>query len=351
MKRAPHVSGLMFLAAFLVLAASAAPAFAAPAPKAPKYLWNIATVVPKGIGWAQQYEKLVMPTIAQVSNQEIGIKIHWGGVQGKDEEVIKKIRTGKLEGAGLDARGTVLAVKDFSVLTLPFLFEDYDEVDYVRAKMRPAFDKCVEKAGFFLVLWIDQDFDQIYSSRYGFTDPKEFAEARYANWCGDMEKRVIESLGGSTAPAEINSFMPLVKKGTVNAVMAPALWVVGTQLYSVFTCFNPVKIRYSPGSVLISKKVWESIPEEYRKRYMEKRLGLEGTMNNTIRHDNKKAIAAMMRYGIKQTSITDANLKIIKEKTRKVWAEMTESAFPKQLLDEVLSRLSEFRRQKPGKSA
>lgn len=362
MKRSVRFAGLVLVAVLSVM--PSIPAFAAAngpmsagsagaAKPDAKYTWNVATIVPKGIGWVQQYEKLVAPTLNQISNQELKLKIHWGGIQGKDDEVIKKIKGGKLQGAGLDARGTVMAVKEFNVLELPFLFNNYDEVDHIRSKMRASFDKYAEKSGFFLALWIDQDFDQFYSSKYDFTDPKQFAQAHYANWCGDMEKRVLEVLGGagSTTPADLNNFITMVSKGSVDSAVAPALWVVGTQLFSVFTSVNPMKIRYSPGSVLIGKKAWENLPVEYQKRYLEKRIGLETTMNQSIRLDNKKALAAMVRYGVKQTSTSEAGISALKEKTRKVWGEMTDNVFPKHLLDELTAKLAEFRKQKPIKAA
>lgn len=354
MKRSQRVAGFLLLNAFLSFSAlMPAAAGAAPDGQAKaKYTWNIATIVPKGMGWVQQYEKLVMPTLDQATNKELKIRIHWGGVQGKDSEVIKKIKGGKLEGAGLDARGTVMGVKEISVLELPFLFNNYDEVDYVRSKMHGTFDKYAEKSGFFLGLWIDQDFDQIYSSKYDFADTRQFAQARYANWCGEMEKKLFESLSGSSSiyPADIDTFISMVSKGSVDTAVAPALWVVGTQLFSVFNSVNQVKIRYSPGSMLVSKKAWDELPEEYRKRFLEKRPGLETTINQAVRLDNRKALAAMARYGIKVVTMSDANIAVMKEKTRKVYAEMTDSAFPKHLLDEVNAKIAEFRRQKPGKA-
>ncbi|MBI5845777.1 MAG: TRAP transporter substrate-binding protein DctP [Deltaproteobacteria bacterium] len=355
MKRSSRLAGILLLQALIALSAVSAAAAANPGPAkvGPKYLWNFATIVPKGMGWVQQYEKLVAPTLDQISNQELKLKIHWGGSQGKDEDVIKKIRAGKLQGAGLDARGTVMAVKELSVLELPFLFNGYEEVDYVRGKMHTTFDKYAEKSGFCLGLWIDQDFDQLYSSKYDFSDPKHFAQARFANWCGDLEKRVLENVGGpgSTVPADINTFISMISKGTADSAVAPALWVVGTQLFSVFTSVNPVKIRYSPGSVLIGKKAWDELPDEYRKRFMEKRTGLETTINQAVRLDNRKALAAMVRYGVKLASVSDANVATLKEKTRKIYGEMADSAYPRQLLEEVSAKLAEFRRQKPGKAA
>ena len=53
-----------------------------------------------------------------------------------------------------------------------------------------------------------------------------------------------------------------------SAVMAPALWMVGSQLYTTVKHVNPVKIRYSPAAVFVTLEAWRSIPETYRQEIL-----------------------------------------------------------------------------------
>ncbi|MFH2098310.1 MAG: TRAP transporter substrate-binding protein DctP, partial [Pseudomonadota bacterium] len=98
----------------------------------PKYLWKMATLAPDSVGWARQIKKIVDPWMDEVTNHELATKVYWGGIMGDDEDYVRKMHIGQLDGAGLSGQGVTLAVPEMAVLELPFLFEGWNEVDYVK---------------------------------------------------------------------------------------------------------------------------------------------------------------------------------------------------------------------------
>ncbi|MEW5734418.1 MAG: TRAP transporter substrate-binding protein DctP [Thermodesulfobacteriota bacterium] len=314
--------------------------------KSYKYIWNLATIVPKGIGWGTQYEKIIVPAMEESFRGEVGLKIFWGGIQGDDPEVVTKLKEGKLEGAGFDGRGTVAACKAFGVLTMPFLFRDFEEVDHIRDTMWPEFDKLMGKSGLALCLWLDQDFDQVYSSKAPLSTPESFAGVRTANWNGEVEKKVLEALGAVPVPVAVKDIAGVVNRGEATAVLCPAIWVVGTQLYSTFRFINPMHLRYCPATVVVTSKAWDVLPQEYRDTYLGKRAEVEKAMNATIRRDNLKCLAGMKRYGVKVVEPTAEELAAFVAKTKPVYDAETGKLFPRELLDTIQQKLADYRKTK-----
>ena len=159
-------------------------------------VWKTATMAPKGIGYSQLFEEILLPEIEKQTKGDLYLKIYWGGVMGDDKQVLKKMRINQLQGAGLSGQGTFELSNEIAVLGLPFMFNNYEEIDYVKTKMIDTFDSIVrEESGFKVLQWLDQDFDQIYSSKYPMDLVENFSKVRFITWYGSLEGKVLEKLG------------------------------------------------------------------------------------------------------------------------------------------------------------
>ncbi len=305
--------------------------------------WKTATLAPEGIGWSKQMKGIVFPEIEKMTNGELEIKVYYGGVMGDDGDVIKKMRIGQLNGAGLAAQGTNLLCPEFQVLELPFLFNDFDEVDYIRDKMTKSFDKVFESHGFFLLAWVDQDFDQIYSTKVELAKVADFRKAKFITWYGDVEQDLFQVLGANAVPVGVPEVGASIRSGIADSAIGPALWIVGAQMQSVVRYMNRVKIRYSPATIVVTNKTFQALPAEFQKKYYAMRGPLMKKFTTAVRGDLKKSMEALIKYGIRDVRMSDAELAEMKRVTHKVWIDMTGKVFPKSLLDEVLAHLKDYR--------
>jgi TRAP-type C4-dicarboxylate transport system substrate-binding protein len=336
-------------AAFLAVclfAAAVAPVSAEEARK--QVYWKNATLAPEGIGWSKHMKDIIFPEIEKTTNGGVKIKVYWGGVMGDEEDYIRKIRVGQLEGAGLSAQGTFMACPEMSVLELPFLFENYFEVDYLRIKMLPRFDAYMAKNGFFLTGWIDQDFDQIYSIKSPIATVKDFSQNRFITWYGPVEAEMFKLLNVTAIPVNVPELATSVRQGIADAFIGPAVWVVGAQLYSTIKYVNPVKIRYSPATMILTLKAWNDMDVTYRKDFYEKRLELGWRYTCLVRRDNEKYMEALVKNGMSRVDMTPEEIARLKEKTPILHTQFAGRYFSKDLYDEVVAHLKDYR---AGKAA
>ncbi|MDI6797225.1 MAG: TRAP transporter substrate-binding protein DctP [Desulfatibacillaceae bacterium] len=308
-----------------------------------KFFWKTATLAPDGIGWSKHMKEIIFPEMEKSTKGNLQIKVYWGGVMGDEEDYITKIRIGQLQGAGLSAQGTFVACPPMTALGLPFLFNDYNEVDYVKAYMQESFDLRMSDRGFFMVGWIDQDFDQIYSSKYPMATLDDFKKTRFIVWYGPMEAALFKAFGASAYPVNVPELATAVRQGVADGAIGPAVWVVGAQLYSKLAFVNPMRIRYSPASIILTMDAWTSLPDEYRQDFYQQRLELGWRYTNLVRQDNEKFLNAMLQYGVKKTEMKQQDYEAIKAKAMEVWPVVTGDLFPKAVLDEITGHLEDFR--------
>ncbi|MDI6797931.1 MAG: TRAP transporter substrate-binding protein DctP, partial [Desulfatibacillaceae bacterium] len=311
----------------------------------PIYTWRAGTLAPQRIGWAKQVEGIVLPAVSEASDGKLAVRVFWGGIMGDDAAVLAKMKQGLLEIGGFTGLGTVMAVPQVAVLTLPFLFKDYDEVDFVRSAMHKRFEKLALDQDLVLMLWIDQDFDQIYSVRHPFDKFSDFTRARFIAWGGLVEQTMLKRLNADYIVVEVPEISASMRGNLADASMGPAVWMMGAQMHAVVRYINPTKIRYSPAFILVTKKSWDAIPAEYTSPFWNMRMELVSRFVEETRHDNAQSLAAMVRYGLTETGFGPEDIKALQEATRPVWQDMTGRLFAPELLDELLEHLRAFRQK------
>jgi len=308
-----------------------------------KFLWKMATLAPRGIGPSKIAEELIYPQLEKACDGAVKVKVYWGGVMGDDEDLIKKIRIGQLHGAALSSQGTIQACPEFSVVELPFLFNNYKEVGYVRSKMNTTFEALFEKYGFKLVNWIDQDFDQIFALDRPIAKLADFKNLRFGTAHGKMEDLMLKTLGADTIHLNVPEAPTAIRQGVVNAGIGPNFYLMGTQLYTLVKYLTPINIRYSPAVTILGQASWDEIPKQCKENLdANNEIGTK-ILCALMQESNKKFLAALIKYGIKEVKMTPGNYNQLKSKAISIYEELEGEVYPKALLDEIQAHLKVFR--------
>ena len=139
-------------------------AFSGVADATPKYLFKVASIAPDGSVWAKRFQDFA-DEVEKKSNGEVGFKVYLGGVMGDDTAMYRKMQIGQLHGGGFTMTGIGPVVDDFRVMGIPFLFNSYDEADYVRKGLTPLFQKEFADKGLELVAMTEVGFVYSMSTR------------------------------------------------------------------------------------------------------------------------------------------------------------------------------------------
>jgi TRAP-type C4-dicarboxylate transport system substrate-binding protein len=293
--------------------------------------------------WSKRAKEFIIPFVREASKGERNVKVYWGGIKGYEDELVRKMQSGELQGAALSGNGATLVCPEFSVLSLPFLFNGYDEVDYLREKIYGTLDQAMLQKGYKLVLWIDQDFDQIYSSKHIPDSLANLRKAKFGQWFGPVEKQVFSTLGISSVPVQVFDIPRRLVDETFDSAIGPALWVLGMQVYPHVKYVLHNTFRYSPVTVMLTKKEWDTLLPEYQKALSERRAEVTTKFAAAARTDSENCLKAMLAYGIQDIRMTAEAEREFKEIAKSSWKIMADDIFPKELLSEIEAHLAGYR--------
>jgi len=125
---------------------------------------KLSVLAPEGSTWVKEMEAMNQELQAQ-SGGKLALKIYAGGVSGDEKDVLRKMRIGQVHAAAFTGVGLGSIVPSVRVLELPMLFHNYQEVDYVKSKLQPDFEKQFDTAGFVLLGWAEAGCVTICSNK------------------------------------------------------------------------------------------------------------------------------------------------------------------------------------------
>ncbi|MBP6781346.1 MAG: TRAP transporter substrate-binding protein DctP, partial [Ottowia sp.] len=86
------------------------------------------------------------------------------GSQGGETDMVRRMRIGQLQGGLLSVVGLREIEPSIAALqNMPLMFKSWEEVDYVREKMRPAMEKKFLDKGFVVLAWGDAGWVRFFS--------------------------------------------------------------------------------------------------------------------------------------------------------------------------------------------
>ncbi len=123
----------------------------------PRVMVKLATLAPRGSEIMKNMESLNREIRLKTGN-EVGFKIFYGGVQGDENEVLRKVRMGQLQGGTFTGHGLGQIVPQVRVMELPYFYWNYGEVDYVRSHLYKTMEKLFKEKGYVVIGWNDVGF-------------------------------------------------------------------------------------------------------------------------------------------------------------------------------------------------
>lgn len=261
------------------------------------YVLKFATLAPQGstwmniiTDWANKVEK--------ESQGRLKFKLYGGGVSGDEPDVLRKIRFGQLQGGAMTGHGIGYIYSPARVLEIPFLFRNYDEVDYVRAQLMPEIREGFQRNGFELLGWMEVGFIQLFSREpiYSIDDMKK---RRIWLWEGDpLGNAFFEASGISPVPLPITEVFISLSTGLIDTAIAPPLGAIALQWFTETPYMTDIPIMDGIGGLIVARKFYDDLPKDLQE--LLRRTGAEASQRLLVetRRDNKKSLAVLKQHGV-----------------------------------------------------
>jgi TRAP-type C4-dicarboxylate transport system substrate-binding protein len=335
---------LSLLVALVLLAFSPVKSRAAEA----KYLFKIGSLAPEGSVWTTRFADFAKEVTAK-TNGEVAFKIYSGGVMGDDRAMYRKMRVGQLQGGGFTMTGISEVVSDFRILSIPFLFKSYDEVDRVIAGLYPTFQKEFNENGMELLAMSEVGFVYTMSSK----PVTSIATLRQSKcWAPEndpVSQAFLKSIGITPIPLTIPDVLSSLQTGLIDTVFNSLYGTIVMQWFTRTNCLTDVPFGYAYGGVIFSKAAFDKLPPAYAticRDLAKKHFG--GLLADT-RKSNEEAMATLKKNGVKMVSFPESDLAELRKYRDKTVQAVSGTAFSKEMYDETMRLLAEVRKSPTAK--
>lgn len=305
-----------------------------------KQTLKIATLAPKGSSWMKSFED-AKRKIEQQTDGKVTLKLYPGGVMGDESAMVRKMRTGQLDGGAITSVGLGELDKKLLVLQLPLTFRNHKELDYVRDKMSGTFEQILSDKGFKLLTWGDVGFNYLFTQTPVET-PKDIHKTTPWVWNTDpITKAVMEVMNVNAVPLGVPDVLTSLQTGVIDAFLNSPYGAVALQWYTKAEYVTNLRLAVVIGGVVVTEKAMSKLSEEHRKIVLDTFRAEGKGLLAQIRKDNQQAMKTIEKAGIKAVKPKDFDKwKKVADKTRE---ELTGKLFPEELVDEMMKHLKDAR--------
>ncbi len=300
---------------------------------------KVGILAPDSTNWARGLKSMV-EEVKKATEGRVKFKIYFGGAQGDEPDVLRKIRIGQLQGGIFTGKTLGDINGDVRVLELPFTFYDNEDLaSQTVSKMAPTFDEKFKKAGFVNLGFFD--IGKVYFVSQKKTSNLESLKGlKIWSWEGDpLVAAMIESLDLISVPLPLPDVLSSLSTGIVEAAYAPPMGILALQWNSKVKYLVDFPLSFSIGAFLVDRKSWAKVSEKDREATSAiiKKAMIE--INKSNRKDNAESLAFMKSSGIEFLEFPKSDVDRAQSLRETIIKKLQGPLFSKEALDRLQSHI------------
>ena len=322
--------------------ASVVPAHA----QAPKLLQiKVGTLAPEGTPWYEAIQE-IGEKWKKASGGQIKLTIYGGAVQGEEADMVRKMRGGQLQMGSFTTVGLETITKEMSALWIPLLFKNYEELDYVRAKIDARLEKALGDKGFVVLNWGDAGWVK-YFAKKPIPTLKALQELKLFAWAGNSQaEEMYKDAGFKIVPLPTTEILMKLQTGMIEAFPSPATLALANQWFGLAKHMMDIKFAPIVGATIITKAAWDVIDPSLRPTLLKLAQETGAKFSPRIRALETDAIKAMVKEGLQIYTLTPQAEQDWQQTAEKFYPKIRGTIVPEDLFDEVRRLVLEYRAQK-----
>ncbi|MBT3982244.1 MAG: TRAP transporter substrate-binding protein DctP [Bacteriovoracaceae bacterium] len=270
---------------------------------------KLGILAPEGTSWANNV-KAMASEVKKETGGKVKFKVYYGGVQGDEPDVLRKIRIGQMHGGMFTGRTLGEISGDVRVMEIPFSFHHKREnAIKILNKMTPYFNTQFEKKGFKNLGFFEIGNVYIVTTKE-VKNLKALKGLKIWNWEGDkVAQSMVESMKLVSVPLALPDVLSSLSTGIIDAAYSSPLGIIALQWQTKVKYVIDYPVTFSIGAFLIDMKQWKKLKPAYQKiitkvsnKYMEK-------ASVDIVKENNEAMVSLKKLGIKFIEFSDEDKK------------------------------------------
>ncbi|MBV1871568.1 MAG: TRAP transporter substrate-binding protein DctP [Gammaproteobacteria bacterium] len=315
------------------------------APNSYATTFKVASLSPSGSAWMNAM-KGGAKEIKQRSEGRVKFKFYPGGVMGDDKAVLKKIRIRQLHGGALMAGSLSKFYADSQIYNSPLVFKNFNEVDYVRAKMDQKIIDGFEKGGFVSFGLAEAGFAYAMS-KTPLTNSADLKQRKV--WAPSDDKaslEIIRTYGITPIPLAIPDVLAGLQTGIIDTVAVSPIGALALQWHTQIKHITDIPLMYTYALFVLEKKAFYRLSDNDQALVREVMTKTFTKIDKQNRQDNIAALKALQNQDITITAPSEAEQAAWNTKAKLAAKNLIESGeVSSEIMEEFLLHLDAFHSQ------
>jgi TRAP-type C4-dicarboxylate transport system substrate-binding protein len=287
-----------FIAALIFSLMFSAPALA-------QQVIKIATVAPDGSAWMRELRAAAAETQKNTQGRVL-VKFYPGGVMGSDAVVLRKMRLGQLQGGMLTSSDLAAVYPDAAAYSLPFLFDNWSQVEQTRPQVDPLLAKGFETKGLKMLAASDVGFAYLMSTKPLKSRADMMGAKLWIPQNDEIAERTFKLGGVSPILLPLGDVFTSLQTGLVDTVANTPAGTVALQWHGKLKTMLDLPLSFVVGYVVMDLKAWEKISPADQVVVSNAFKAAAVRVDSNIRHDDASALAAMKKQGLTVSQLDPA---------------------------------------------
>ena len=201
--------------------------------------------------------------VAEKSGGKMIVKLYPGAVLGNDAQVLSALQSGGVEFGAMNTGQLQTLAKEFAVVDLPFLFNDYSEVDAIMdgAVGKRLAEQLPEK-GVVNLAYYDLGFRNLTNSKRPVKTLEDLQGMTIRVIQVPTYEASINALGAKAVPMPFTELYSALEQKKVDGQENPLSVITANRFENVQKHLTLTRHVYNPQSFLMSKKAWDKLNKD-----------------------------------------------------------------------------------------
>lgn len=258
---------------------------------------KIGTLAPTGTPWDAALHKLSAKW-TELSGGQIKVTIYPGAIAGGEGDMVRKMRIGQLQAAGMTGSGLESIVSDVFLLDVPFQFSSQQEAEYVLKQVTPRYKQLFAERGFVLLGWTIAGWINFFS-RNAVVTPQDLQSQKLAvSGVNPAMVQAWKSVGFNAIPLDTPDLMSALSSGMIDALYTTPLAAAAYQWFGIANHMTALNIAPLVGAIVVTERTWRQIPQSERAKMEAAAQEVMKPLYDDTQKLEEQAIKVMKQHGL-----------------------------------------------------
>lgn len=304
---------------------------------------KIATAAPEASSWVKGMRESAAE-IKEKTGGRVTIKYYVGGVQGSDEQVLKKMRIRNLHGGAFTPSALSDIYPDLSLYGLPMVFKTYDEANYVRERMDQQLIDSLEERGYVTFGFATTGFAYMMSSQPAATAGDLQGQKVWVPEGDEISYETMRAISVSPTALPLTDVMVGLQTKLLDMVAVSPTGALFLQWYTRVKYITDLPLVYTYGFTVIDKKMFDRISPEDQQVVRDVMTRVYDEFDAAGEKDNQEAMQAILGQGLSLVPVDPVEAEDIRARIARSNSELADKGVvSKAMYDLMLQHRDEFR--------